>query len=116
MKVLVFGATGPTGRQVVTQALGRGHSVTAFVRNPAALSIDDKRLRVWGEMHNAESGTLLATTEQLLLCVDQSGNSPKAARWPEPFAGRLKSLTAEHAALPVPAGAGEGIRLKRAAT
>ena len=46
MKVLVFGATGPTGRQVVTQALGRGHSVTAFVRNPAALSIDDKRLRV----------------------------------------------------------------------
>lgn len=46
MKILVFGATGPTGRQVVTQALSRGHSVTAFVRNPQALSIDDKRLRV----------------------------------------------------------------------
>jgi putative NADH-flavin reductase len=46
LKILVFGATGPTGRQVVTQALSRGHSVTAFVRNPQALSIDDKRLRV----------------------------------------------------------------------
>jgi acyl-CoA thioester hydrolase len=80
------------------------------------LEADDKRLRVWGEMHNGESGMLLATTEQLLLCVDQSGNSPRAARWPEPFAGRLMSLAAEHAALPVPAGAGEGIRLKRTAT
>jgi putative NADH-flavin reductase len=46
LKILVFGATGPTGRQVVTQALSRGYSVTAFVRNPQALSIDDKRLRV----------------------------------------------------------------------
>lgn len=46
MKILVLGATGPTGQQVVTQALGQGHSVTAFVRNPARLSITDDRLRV----------------------------------------------------------------------
>jgi acyl-CoA thioester hydrolase len=77
------------------------------------LESDDKRLRVWAEMHNASSATLLATTEQLLLCVDNSGPAPRAARWPEPFAGRLKALTAEHAALPIPASAGEGIRLKR---
>jgi acyl-CoA thioester hydrolase len=77
------------------------------------LEADDKRLRVWAEMHNASSGALLATTEQLLLCVDQSGPAPRAARWPEPFAERLKALTAEHAALPIPASAGEGIRLKR---
>jgi putative NADH-flavin reductase len=46
VKILVFGATGPTGQQVVTQALGQGHAVTAFVRNPARLSITDERLRV----------------------------------------------------------------------
>jgi acyl-CoA thioester hydrolase len=80
------------------------------------LEADDKRIRVWAEMHHAVKGTLLATTEQLFLCVDQAGQSPRAARWPEPFAGRLKALAAEHAALPAPAGAGEGIRLKRAAT
>ncbi len=80
------------------------------------LEADDKRIRVWAEMHHAVKGTLLATTEQLFLCVDQSGQAPRAARWPEPFAGRLKALAAEHAGLPVPAGAGEGIRLKRGAT
>jgi acyl-CoA thioester hydrolase len=79
------------------------------------LEADDKRLRVWGEMRHASDGTLLATTEQLFLCVDQSGAAPRAARWPEPFATTLRALAAEHAALPVPAGAGEGIRLKRVA-
>ncbi len=32
MKLLVFGASGATGRQVVTQALARDFAVTAFVR------------------------------------------------------------------------------------
>lgn len=77
------------------------------------LEADDKRARVWAEMHHAATGTLLATTEQLFLCVNQSGAAPRAAKWPEPFASRLKALTTEHAALPIPDGAGEGIRLKR---
>lgn len=34
MRVLVLGATGATGREVVTQALWQGHDVTALVRNP----------------------------------------------------------------------------------
>src|SRR5205814_437893 len=46
MNLLVFGATGPTGQQVVKQALGHGHTVTAFVRNPETLPIDEKRPRV----------------------------------------------------------------------
>lgn len=37
MKLLVLGATGPTGRHVVDLALRSGDTVTAFVRNPAAL-------------------------------------------------------------------------------
>lgn len=32
MNILVFGATGGTGRHVVTEALARGHEVTAVVR------------------------------------------------------------------------------------
>ena len=34
MKLLVFGATGPTGLQVLAQALQQGHEVSAFVRSP----------------------------------------------------------------------------------
>ena len=39
-RVLVVGATGGTGRELVAQALERGYFVTAFARDPARLSID----------------------------------------------------------------------------
>ena len=35
MRILVFGAGGNVGRRVVAEALGRGHEVTAVLRNPA---------------------------------------------------------------------------------
>ena len=44
MKVLVFGATGATGRELVKQALERGHSVGAFVRDPAKFEIEHANL------------------------------------------------------------------------
>ena len=39
MKLLVLGATGPTGQHIVRQALELGHQVTAFARDPAKLAI-----------------------------------------------------------------------------
>lgn len=38
MKLLVLGATGPTGRELVSQALAQGHEVTAFARRPEAVT------------------------------------------------------------------------------
>lgn len=46
MKLLVFGATGNTGRQLVEQLLSEGHEVTAVVRQPEKFEIRDKRLQV----------------------------------------------------------------------
>jgi putative NADH-flavin reductase len=37
MRLTVFGATGRTGRHVLTQGLRRGHQMTAFTRRPQAL-------------------------------------------------------------------------------
>ena len=37
MRVLVIGATGGTGREIVRQGLDRGHEITAFVRKPRRL-------------------------------------------------------------------------------
>jgi len=37
-KILVLGATGGTGRLIVSQALARGHEVTALVRSPKKAS------------------------------------------------------------------------------
>jgi uncharacterized protein YbjT (DUF2867 family) len=45
IRVLVVGATGGTGRQLVQQALDQGHQVTAFVRDPAKLQIEHANLR-----------------------------------------------------------------------
>jgi putative NADH-flavin reductase len=45
VKLAVFGATGPTGKEVVAQALERGYEVTAFARRPDAVAARE-RLRV----------------------------------------------------------------------
>lgn len=107
-----------TGRTIYTLAMIVRYLEEAALDAPLVLTgrileSDAKRVRVWGEMHHADTGTLLATNEQLFLCVDKSAASPRAANWPEPFATRLAALTAKHALLPVPEGAGEGISLKR---
>ena len=46
MKVVVFGATGRTGRLLVEGALARGHDVTALVRAPDKLGALRDRVRV----------------------------------------------------------------------
>src|SRR5437667_2510259 len=46
MKLVVLGATGSTGMEVVRQAIERGHSVTAFVRSPERLKPFNDRITV----------------------------------------------------------------------
>lgn len=45
-RVLIIGATGGTGRELVAQALERGYAVTALARNPAKLQIQSPQLTV----------------------------------------------------------------------
>ena len=45
-EVVIFGASGQTGRELVTQALELGHAVTAFARQPEKLAAADGRVRV----------------------------------------------------------------------
>ena len=52
MNVTLFGATGAIGAQVTDQLRSRGHSVTAYVRNPAKVPAG------WGEGVNVVVGEL----------------------------------------------------------
>ncbi|MEH2416717.1 NAD(P)-dependent oxidoreductase [Nostoc sp.] len=46
MKILVIGATGPTGQQIVEQGLAQGHQVTALVRNPDKFEMQHNSLQI----------------------------------------------------------------------
>ncbi|XP_052784299.1 flavin reductase (NADPH)-like [Mya arenaria] len=46
MKLAILGATGPSGIQVVKEALARGHEVTAVVRNPDKLTEKHENLKI----------------------------------------------------------------------
>ncbi len=56
MKLVVMGATGGIGLEVLHQAIGRGHSVTAFVRSP-------ERLKPFGDGITVIQGDLLNSAE-----------------------------------------------------
>jgi uncharacterized protein YbjT (DUF2867 family) len=46
LRILIVGATGGTGRELVRQALEQGHQVTAFVRKPKKMKIEHPNLRI----------------------------------------------------------------------
>src|SRR5882672_2278544 len=56
MKLVVLGATGGTGLEIVRQAIEHGHSVTALVRSP-------ERLKPFRDRINMQQGDLLNSTE-----------------------------------------------------
>jgi len=56
VNIVIFGATGGTGRHLVAQALAAGHHVAALVRTPAALPVAHDRLRiVSGEVRDRDA-------------------------------------------------------------
>ena len=46
MKLVILGATGGTGLEIVRQAIERGHSVTALVRSPERLKPFRDRIKI----------------------------------------------------------------------
>lgn len=78
------------------------------------LEHDTKRFRVFAEMTLGNGGPRLAATEQVLICVDQSGEQPKVASWPAAVKAGLDAVAARHAGLPIPVEAGRPVAMRRA--
>lgn len=76
MKVLVFGASGATGRELVRRALDDGHEVAAFVRDPHRFGITHARLEVVaGDVTDRASVERAITGRHALVSALGSGNS-----------------------------------------
>ena len=70
MKIAIFGATGGTGSELVKQALGRGHSVTIFVRNPAQLAKKGDGLTIiTGDIHDLSSVERSIQGQEAVICA-----------------------------------------------
>ena len=55
MKIVVFGATGGTGKQVIERALVAGHDVVAVARDPSKVAARDRVTAVKGDVLDAAS-------------------------------------------------------------
>lgn len=107
MKLAVFGASGGTGKQVVRQALTRGHDVVAVVRRPDALALTGERLSVYqgdvldpGSIMRAIEGSktvisaLGAHTRRTPTTIYSEGISNIVAALPAAGASRLVAISA----------------------
>ena len=68
MRITIYGATGHVGSRVTTEAVARGHHVTAVTRNPASLneSTGDVTVRT-GEATNADQIAELSVGQDVVI-------------------------------------------------
>jgi putative NADH-flavin reductase len=74
-KIVLFGASGMIGQRALTEALGRGHEVTAVVRDPAKVTTDHPNLTVVaGDVAQPATVTRLAEGADVVVsAVSQRG-------------------------------------------
>lgn len=102
MKVIVFGATGKTGMEIVGQALEKGHEVTAFVRDPSkvmlkneANSVKDRLRIVSGDVFDYSSVKQAVKGQAAVICSLGSNSLAKTTVRSEGTANIVKAMEAE---------------------
>ena len=77
MKIVVFGASGGTGKQLVEQALAAGYEVAVYARNPSKLNVSHEHLTViQGELSDAALiETAVKGTDAVISALGPRGGS-----------------------------------------
>ena len=83
MKIVIWGATGLTGRELLNQALEGGHQVKAAVRNPDMIEAEHANLTVVrGDVLNPQSVEDAVAGGEVIISAVGSGASFAQARKP----------------------------------
>lgn len=75
MKVVIFGATGFSGKAILDEALKQGHEVTILVRDKTRININHENLTVIeGDVMNAKTiALLLSNKDAVIQCLGIGG-------------------------------------------
>lgn len=110
MKIVVFGASGGTGKQVVQQALAAGYEVTAFVRDPVKLAMQDAALRiVQGDVTDAAAVEAVLTGQEAVISA-LGPSRPPAPGMMETAAQNIVAAMQKHNIRRLIATTGAGVR------
>lgn len=80
MNVIVFGATGTIGKEIVTQALQEGYQVTAFCRNPEKITenLQNKLKLIKGDVLNLVTVATAIQGQDIVCIAIGSGKNRKS--------------------------------------
>lgn len=78
MKLIIFGASGKTGIELVAQSLEKGHQVTGFVRRPERLPIQHERLSLFtGDVFDPAAVEQAIRGQDAVICALGAGSDLK---------------------------------------
>ncbi len=97
MKLVVFGATGKIGKEIVKQALAQGHEVTAFVRDPAKMTLAHGDLKIMtGDIYEFPAVTQAIQGQDAVICSLGTSELGKTTVRAEGTANITKAMKEEH--------------------
>jgi putative NADH-flavin reductase len=67
MKILVIGATGPTGRELVSQGVALGHEITAAVRHPESAALPAGVRLVRADVNDGDSLAIAVAGQDVVI-------------------------------------------------
>lgn len=74
MKIALIGASGFVGSAILKEALERGHTVTAIVRNPEKITVSGAALKVFkGDVRNADEVAALVKGNDIVISAYNAG-------------------------------------------
>lgn len=97
MKLIVFGATGKIGQEIVKQALAQGYEITAFVRDPSKVMVEHGDLKIMkGDIFDITAVTQAIQGQDAVICSLGTSELGKTTVRSEGTANITKAMKENH--------------------